>query len=303
MRLLHLSDTHFGTEQAAVLDAVLQLAADLSPTLAVLSGDVTQRARRSEFDAARSFVDRLPVPRCIVMPGNHDIPLFNLALRLGAPYARYRAAFGEALEAEFASDELLLIALNTTRWWRHKNGELSQAQVERVAARLRQARTGFAAASSVARAADAASGPAVAATISATASPTTVAPAGLRPLRVVVTHHPLAVTLPRDRANQLRGHAPALSRWAEAGADLLLGGHIHLPFLLPVAALLPQAPRPAWVLQAGTAVSRRVRPEAPNSVNLIRYEAGPPRRAIVERWDYRAPRFEAVARHELALGD
>lgn len=242
--LLHISDPHFGTERPAVLAALLRLAEHCAPRLIVLSGDITQRARRSQFAAAHRFVEQLPAP-VLAIPGNHDIPLFDLWHRWRAPYAHYCEAFGPGLEPEWESAEWLVLGLNTTRWWRHKNGEVSTSQMTRIASRLRAA--------------------------------------SAAQVRVVVTHQPLAVTRPEDEANLLRGHAMAVHLWGEAGADLVLGGHIHLPFVQP----LRPAPshRPLWAVQAGTAVSSRVRGGIPNSVNLIRRDDAL-RRCRVEQWDY-----------------
>jgi 3',5'-cyclic AMP phosphodiesterase CpdA len=242
--ILHLSDTHFGTERAPVLESLVALAARQRPDLVVLSGDITQRARPAQFRAARAFVDRLRAP-ALVIPGNHDVPLFDLWARFTAPHARYRAGFGDAIEPRHEADDLLVLGVNTTRAWRHSKGEVSPAQVAQVAARLAQARP--------------------------------------QQLRVVVVHQPIEVLHASDRAQQLRGHAPALARWAEAGADVVLGGHIHLPYVLPVPGLA----RPLAVVQAGTAVSHRVRPGVPNSVNLLRWQAARAR-CVVEQWDFDA---------------
>ena len=122
--ILHLSDTHFGTEQSEVSAALLQLAEEVRPDVAILSGDVTQRARRGQFAAARRFLDALAAPIKLVIPGNHDIPLFNLAARLFNPYGNYRQAFGYALDPEFSSKDLLVIGINTTRPRRHKDGSV-----------------------------------------------------------------------------------------------------------------------------------------------------------------------------------
>jgi 3',5'-cyclic AMP phosphodiesterase CpdA len=248
--LLHLSDTHFGTELAPVADALLRWAREQQPSLVVLSGDITQRARRAQFDAARRFIDQLgPVP-LLAVPGNHDIPLFNLAARAFAPYAGYARALGPTLEPVHESPQWLVIALNTTRPWHHKHGELSAEQVQRVAQRLRRATTAQ--------------------------------------LRVVVVHQPIAVTRDEDRIDRMRGDPDAAIRqWSEAGADLVLGGHIHLPYVAALHERIDGLSRRMWVVQAGTAVSSRVRPEAPNSVNLIRWGEGlPAGRCVVERWDY-----------------
>jgi|GEM_PF-721045 len=83
----------------------------------------------------------------------------------------------------------------------------------------------------------------------------------------------------------LRGHAAALKNWAAAGCDLIMGGHIHLPYVMPLAGLA----RPMWAVQAGTAVSKRVRDGAPNSVNLLRWGCHvPPGCCMIEQWDYTA---------------
>lgn len=242
--LLQVSDPHFGTEQAVVVDALVALARRQRPDLVVLSGDITQRARPAQFRAARAFADRLGAP-VLAVPGNHDIPLFDLWTRLRRPYARYSAAFGSDLEPLHRSPDLLVVGVNTTRAWRHKDGQISPPQVERVAALLESAAT--------------------------------------TQLRVVVVHQPIAVTRDVDLPHRLHGHRAAMQRWAEAGADLVMGGHIHLPYVMELKGLA----RPMWAVQAGTAVSTRVRPGAPNSVNLLRWgRDSTPGRCQVEQWDF-----------------
>jgi 3',5'-cyclic AMP phosphodiesterase CpdA len=254
--LLHISDTHFGTEQPEVVEALLRLTDTHRPELVVLSGDITQRARRSQFRAAREFVDRLNTPSTLAIPGNHDIPLFNLAARLFWPYANYLREFG-SVAGVHDSSRLRVIALNTTRPSRHKNGVLSRAQIEHVVEQLLKAQPGQ--------------------------------------LRIVAMHQPVAVERAQDRHDCLRGPvAEAIARWAEAGADLVLGGHIHLPYVMPLFKPPPSNPqdrprlkRRLWAVQAGTAVSARVREGIPNSVNLIRWGGVlPPGLCLIERWDY-----------------
>lgn len=130
-----------------------------------------------------------------------------------------------------------------------------------------------------------------------------LARASARQWKLVLLHQPVAVTRAEDRKNLLHGHADAVQRWRAAGADMVLGGHIHLPFLLPLSA--PSGDGGAgpvlWALQAGTAVSSRVRAEAGNSVNLIRVADSGPRQAAVERWDHDAglQQFCCVAQQAL----
>ena len=265
--LLQISDPHFGTEQPPVLAALVRLANTLQPDLVVMSGDITQRARRAQFSAARAFVGTFGATPFVVVPGNHDIPLYNLFARVAHPYANYQRVFGDDLEPVFESAELLVIGMNTTRAYRHKDGEVSVEQVERVVRRLEHA------------------------------------PA--RQLRVVVTHQPVAAARANDIRNLLHGREHAIRRWSQAGVDLILGGHIHLPYVAPLHVAYKDLPRQMWAVQAGTSLSSRVRGRAPNSVNVIDYDASNTgaRRATVTRWDFNQAiaSFEAVMQHELDL--
>ncbi|TRW95250.1 metallophosphoesterase family protein [Candidatus Methylobacter oryzae] len=247
--LMQISDTHFGTEQPAVVEALVRLVHRQAPEVIVVSGDITQRATRKQFDAASAFFKRLGNIPILTIPGNHDIPLFNLAARLLAPFGNYSRAFGDDLEPVFRSPRWLIVCVNTTRAYRHKDGEVSSAQVQRVADLLQTA--------------------------------------ALEQLRIVVVHQPVAVITEVDRTNLLHGRHAAMRGWATAGADIVMGGHIHVPYALPLHECYEHLPGRLWTVQAGTAVSRRVRRESPNSVNLIRYSG--PRQCILERWDCKEP--------------
>jgi 3',5'-cyclic AMP phosphodiesterase CpdA len=268
--VLHISDTHFGLEVEPVVSALLALHTELQPELVVLSGDITQRARPYEFARASAFLERLAPRALLAVPGNHDLPFFRPWLRLTAPYARYKAAVQDDLAPVHASDDFLVLGVNTTRPQRLEDGEISPAQVESVAARLSEG------------------------------------PAGQ--LKIVVTHQPLAGP-PTGRARGvIRSAAPALDAWVRAGARLFLGGHLHVPYVTELKAQMPTLSDQAWVAQAGTAVSYRLRERIPNSVNVIRGGAATPANVIrggaatpadviragsatparVERWDYDA---------------
>jgi 3',5'-cyclic AMP phosphodiesterase CpdA len=268
--LLHISDTHFGTEEPAVVAACRKLVQAERPAAVILSGDITQRARSAQFAAARAFCDSLEVPHLLTLPGNHDIPLYNMAARVFSPYAAYKACFGDELEPELDLEDVLVIGVNTTRPERHKDGVVSPAQIERVVQRLRGAPRGQ--------------------------------------LRVVVTHQPACVMRPEDEKDRLHGGEDAVQAWAVAGADLVLGGHIHLPYVSDLCARAKGTPRPMYCVQAGTALSRRVRHGTPNSLNVLRWTPpadGQARVCQVERWDYDVAddRFELARPHELKLGE
>lgn len=246
MRIVHISDTHFGTEVAAVEEAFWKCVSSLRPDLIIHSGDVTQRALDSEYQRAGAFMAKFGSIPQVVVPGNHDIPLWNLYARLVRPYAGFQRTFGD-LEPCYEDRHTLVLGLNTTRWWRHKDGSVSDGQVERVAARIRNARA--------------------------------------EQLRVVVAHHPIYVPYAHAVRDQLNRAQLAARAWTLAGVDLVLGGHIHLPYF----ATLPQAWNPiasaSWVAQAGTATSRRIRSGIANSINVVERHATWYK---LQRWDFHA---------------
>lgn len=249
-RVLQMSDPHFGTEQPQVVDALHRFIDSCAPDVLLLSGDITQRARRSQFDAAQRFLDRVTCP-VLAIPGNHDIPLFNLFARFFNPYGNFRRTFGEHLEPEFSNPDVLIIGVNTTRASRHKDGEVSASQTARIIERLRQAEP--------------------------------------EQLRIVMQHHPVRAVAESDNTNLLIGREQAVPAWVDAGMDLLLGGHIHLPYVWPLFGHTGESGRKAWTVQAGTAVSSRTRGEVSNSVNLIQHDVEAGRhQCAIERWDYSA---------------
>lgn len=259
--LMQISDTHFGTERPAVVEALVGLVRQQAPEVIVVSGDITQRATRKQFDAARAFFKRLGDVPILFIPGNHDIPLFNIAARLFKPFGNYSRAFGSDLEPVFRSPDWLVVCVNTTRAYRHKDGEVSPAQVERAAGLLQ------------------------------TATP--------EQMRIVVVHQPVAVIDEVDRSNLLHGRQAAVRSWAAAGADIVMGGHIHVPYVLPLHECDASLPGRLWTVQAGTSVSKRVRRESPNSVNLIRYTQ--PRHCVLERWDCEGPKLGFQCHSSLTL--
>ncbi len=188
-RILHLSDVHFGAVDDRLIEPLIDLTHRLRPDLCVISGDLTQRARPGQFRAARAFVDRLPAPALIV-PGNHDMPLRNLPLRLLAPFAAYRRAFGPELEPLAQLSDAVVQGVNTANPFVWKSGLLRQRSLQRLT-------DSFAA-----------------------------APPGL--WRIAVMHHapvPAADGTPADIAEP----AAVLAALAQGGTDIVLSGHTHMP--------------------------------------------------------------------------
>jgi 3',5'-cyclic AMP phosphodiesterase CpdA len=264
MRVAQVSDTHFGTERPDRVAALLGTLAQLQPAVIVLSGDVTQRARQPQFEAARRFVDAWPrEAHRVVVPGNHDLPMFNVWRRFTAPYAAYERWLGPR-ESLWHDAGVALLALDATDPRRRKNGRLPTAHLQ---ARLREAR----------------------------------AACGADGLLLVVAHQPLWTAWGADQRQTLVGRHETARVLAEARADVVLSGHVHVPFIGTSVASDPQL---AWrfvLCGAGTAVSRRTRPGAPNSFNLLELEPRAPTLALT-RYDWVNGRFGVLETRCFARG-
>jgi 3',5'-cyclic AMP phosphodiesterase CpdA len=228
--IVHLSDIHFGRVDARLVAPLVRAVHDIAPDLVAISGDLTQRARRSEFEQARAFLDRLPTPR-LVVPGNHDVPLFNVAARFLNPYGGYRRHIARDLEPVFEDAEMIAVGLNSARSLPfHGGGRLNEAQVARAAARLRAA-----------------------------------PPAAVR---IVVTHHPFDLPAGHRDEDLIGRSGMAMPELAAAGADLFLAGHLHVSHVGHTAERYQTPGHSALVVQAGT-LSTRGRGEV-NTINVVR---------------------------------
>lgn len=184
--LVHLSDLHFGRVHAPLVEPLRRALRAIRPDLVVVSGDLTQRARPEQFREARAFLDSLPFPR-LVVPGNHDIPLYNVVKRFAAPLRDYRRIVSRDLCPVIVDDEMVVVGLNTARSLAFKGGRIGREQMQRVRAAF-----------------DA---------------------AGSAKVKVLVTHHPFDAELSRCGADMLLSghlHEAAVSFAPEADASTVV---------------------------------------------------------------------------------
>lgn len=250
--IAHLSDLHFGRADGAVLRALQQELASAPPELIVVSGDLTQRARIHEFQDARQFLDSLPQPQ-IVVPGNHDLsPLYSFS-RWRTPLARYMRHITPDLQPFYADNEVAVIGINTARATTFKGGRINRLQVIQACGRLS----------------------------SAPAAST----------RILVTHHPFDLPLSGEGAIVGRARM-AMAGFARCRVDLFLSGHLHVSHTGHTALRYKISGYSALIVEAGTAVSTRVRGEF-NSWNLLQIEFGA---ITIQRntWNVASGRFEVT---------
>lgn len=222
--IAHISDLHFGKTHERIVQHLHDDLVAHAPDIIVVSGDLTQRARRRELREARLFLDSLPFAR-VVVPGNHDIaPLWSPVERALRPWSRFLSVVGESAASVSAPDGTAVIGLNTVDPFRFVEGGVSRAELARVLVEARRH------------------------------------PA---PFRVLVAHHPIIETEVRPLRDRVRVYWHRDPRSIEdtleqAGIDLVLTGHLHDAFSGPAAARL-EGRNAVLAVQASTATSTRLR--------------------------------------------
>jgi 3',5'-cyclic AMP phosphodiesterase CpdA len=277
LTLLQISDLHFGPlYRPEVGEALLRAAADMHVDVIVASGDFTQRAKSVQFAAARAFLDRLPAVPQIVVPGNHDIPLYRLYERLLNPYALYRQYISPELDTVLVRDDATIVALNTTAPLRKiTDGQIKPWQLDFAQSAFRAA-------------------PAQAA-------------------KIVVAHHHFAPAPDSQRKRDATlGAQAALECFRGLGVELILGGHLHRSYTASSLDAFPPAdPPPAsdsfpasdsaagiLIVECGTSTSSRGRgrERRKNSLNVIQLDD---RTTTVTHWLFSpsAGSFVPASRH------
>ncbi|MGE5844958.1 MAG: metallophosphoesterase family protein [Syntrophaceae bacterium] len=219
-RLAHISDLHFGREDPVIIRELLADLRRLEPTLVAVSGDLTQRARRLQFLAARGFLERIPCPK-IVVPGNHDIPLYNPVRRFLLPLHRWRRYIAADMDPLYIDDEMAVLGVNTARSLAFVNGRISDKQIALLRFRL-------------------------------CSIPDHI-------FKIVVTHHPF-IPPPIPPYSIVGRAARALAVLEECGVDVLLAGHYHVGYSDDIRSHHETIRSHILVSQAST-LSTRVRRE------------------------------------------
>ena len=265
--IAHISDLHFGRIDPPVVAGLVADLAGRRPDVLVVSGDFTQRGRGRQYAQAADYLRRLPTPQ-VVVPGNHDIPLYDVIRRFFFPLHRYRKYITKDLRPVYSDDELFVLGVNTARSFTHKSGWISEEQLLDVKTRVcRQ-------------------------------------PPGV--FKVVVTHHPF-IPPPRDpRADVIRRGTKYIDEMEDCGVDMLLAGHLHLAYHDDLRSHYKGAKRSILSVQAGTATSTRRRGE-PNAYNWITVSPGDEGlcTVAVRAWNAKAGCFEEslVTRYNRVNGE
>jgi 3',5'-cyclic AMP phosphodiesterase CpdA len=229
--LIHLSDLHFGRIDPAILAPLVKFIGEAKPDLVAVSGDLTQRARTAEFMAAREFLAAIPFPQ-IVVPGNHDVPLYNLVSRFARKLDHYVRYITDDLQPVFADSEIVVAGVNTARAFTWKDGRINRRQLEQLRATLEM-----------------------------------VPP---ERTKIVVTHHPF--DLPAGASGRVVGRSRlAMKTLAECRVDLLLAGHFHIADTGQTAKRYKMPGYSAIIVSSGTSTSTRGRGQ-PNSLNVIQID-------------------------------
>jgi 3',5'-cyclic AMP phosphodiesterase CpdA len=267
LNLLHISDLHFGPPYIPeVGEALLRTIKQKSPDIIVISGDLTQRAKPEQFAAARAYLDRFPPVLRVVVPGNHDVPVYRVWERLFRPYQLYREYISEELDTVLYRNDAIIVGLNSCNPYRSiRNGRIRTAQLEFCAQ--------------------------------------TFAAAPESTMRIVVAHHHFAPAPDYEGGEIMPKAKRALDIFTHLKVDLILAGHLHRAYVGNSLDVYAGADREHGIIlaQCGTSTSRRGRgrEREKNSFNWIQMTTESIR-IVHYMYFHDIQGFSPVSQHEFA---
>lgn len=250
-RIAHLSDVHFGANDPKIVAATVAWLDQQRPDLVVISGDLTQRASADQFKEASAWLNRLRAAghQILAVPGNHDIPLYDVVRRFAAPLHRYKTYISNDLCPWFENEQVAVLGINTARSLTIKSGRINRSQMRMIEERF------------------------------GAVSP--------EKTRILVTHHPL-FALPIGSGSEFTEavgrHEDAVSAVCRAGVHAALAGHFHRTYAEAARKMVERAGG-ALVIQAGTATSFRLRNNELQSFNWLHVHRNDDIELQVVAWD------------------
>lgn len=228
LKLIHLSDLHFGTESPAIVDALIKAIEEIAPNYAILSGDFTQVGSREEFELAQSFINKLPC-ETLCVPGNHDVPAYNLIERFVSPFDKYKHYIQDELNPFYHEKQITIAGLNSARrclaHWNWANGAISASQRKFLKKRMENDQSAW---------------------------------------RICFFHHPIHKVDEMPLDVTVFGRKRTLKTLHDLKFDLVLTGHVHHASI----STLGDEEHQTIYLSASTALSSRTRSQE-NGFNVI----------------------------------
>ena len=228
-RIVHISDLHFGRLNLGTVQPLLKTLNALRPDVVVVSGDLTQRAKETEFQDARNFLEQIDFPKVIV-PGNHDVPLYQVSERLLKPLKRFDRYITSEREPTFYGSECVVFGINTAHGWTLDGGRVTKKSINKIGEIFSNVGEGM--------------------------------------VKVVVSHHPFDAALQFGSGELVRGASRTIKKFEDLGVDVLLSGHLHIHHSGSTVHRHTHIRKHMIVAQSGTTISTRIRTE-PASFNVL----------------------------------
>lgn len=235
--IVHISDLHFGKVDKKMVDPLFKNLDEINPDLIIISGDLTQRASAKEYKEVSEFLKKLKHP-FFVIPGNHDIPLYNLFKRFVMPFKNYSKFVSKDLSPFYSDDEIAVVGINSVRRFCITSGKIGEKQLRKAEDIL-----------------------------------DTV---GSNVVKIVVSHHPFDLPHSKNTHHKVTHKVVArgkisMKRLAEKKVDVFLSGHLHVSHIGDTTKRYKVENYSGLIVQAGTTISIRSRGE-PVSFNVLKID-------------------------------